>query len=162
PADKPKQLSGRTRFNAYLPTGYTGRVLGAGVNAVTENCLLCHAGALRGEWVLGLGNAFIDAVVPDDVKLIDAEKLEKKLPSPATLDVLETWRRYQVDLLPYSRAKTPGTLAALYFTGYLFSHRDPQTLEWRDAPFFSMLDTPPPETDIPAWWLIKQKRCLYY
>jgi hypothetical protein len=162
PTDKPEKLKGRSRLNAYLPTGYTGRVLGAGVDSITENCLLCHAGALRGEWVLGLGNSFVDAVVPLDVELINREKLAKKNPSAATLEVLEAWRSYEMDLLPYSRASTPGTLAALYFTGYLFSHRDPKTLEWSDKPLFPMLDTPPPETDIPAWWLIKKKRCLYY
>src|SRR5262249_16549370 len=36
-SDSPEKLEGRTRINALLPTGYTGRVLGDGVNAATEN-----------------------------------------------------------------------------------------------------------------------------
>src|SRR5206468_7029784 len=90
------------------------------------------------------------------------DKLEALGPTRAERDVLEQWHRYQRSLLPYSRAISPGTVAALYFTGFLFSHRDPRTLEWREQAAFPMLATPPPETDVPAWWLLKKKRCLYY
>jgi cytochrome c5 len=162
PSDKPSKLSGRSRVNAFLPTGYTGRVLGEGVNVATENCLLCHAGALRGEWVLGLGNSFLDAMVPETIALVDQRKVDDLSLSQAQRDVLEDWKRYQLGLLPYSRSTSPGTIAALYFTGYLFSHRDPSTLAWTEQAAFPMLKTPPPETDIPAWWLLKRKRCLYY
>jgi hypothetical protein len=162
PTDVPKKLAGRSGINAFMPTGYTGRVLGEGVDTVTENCLLCHAGALRGEWVLGLGNSFLDAVVPKDVVLVDEAKLKQLGPTPQQSEVLDAWKRYQEGLLPYSRSTTPGTIAALYFTGYLFAHRDPLTLAWTDAAAYPMLETPPPETDIPAWWLLKKKRCLYY
>ncbi len=162
PSDKPETLSGRSRVNAFMPTGYTGRVIGRDVPVATENCLLCHAGALRGEWVLGLGNSFLDAELPVEQKLVDREHLDRLNPSVAQRDVLDAWERFQTQLLPYSRATTPGTVAALYFTGYLFSHRAPDTLEWVEAPAFPMLTTPPPETDIPAWWLLKKKKCLYY
>ncbi len=161
-SDDPVKLGGRDGFNDLFPTGYTGRMLGAEVPAATENCLLCHAGTLRGQVVLGLGNAQVDAQLPRDVPLIDAARLDALAPTPAEREVLETWHRYQLGVLPYSRATTPGTLAALYFTGYFFSHRQPDTLEWVDEPLYPMLETPPPETDVPAWWLLKKKKCLYY
>src|SRR6185436_5717509 len=62
PSDSPVAL-GRDWMNDFLPTGYTGRMLGD-VPSATENCLLCHAGAVNGTWLLGLGNSFVDAELP--------------------------------------------------------------------------------------------------
>ena len=159
--DEPTGLKGRRGINDFVPTGYTGRVID-GVPTVTENCLLCHAGPLRGEWVMGLGNSMIDAVIPVDQVLIDPAKLKAKNPTPEELAIIDAWSGYQTQIAPYARAKTPGTVAALYFTGFFFSHRDPATLQWVDAAAFPMLESSPPETDIPAWWLLKKKKCLYY
>jgi len=161
-ADDAVMLGGRDWLNDMLPTGYTGRYLGRDVAAATENCLLCHAGTLRGQVVLGLGNAQVDAQLPEGVALIDEQKLQALAPTPEEREVLEAWHRYQQGVLPYSRATTPGTLAALYFTGYFFAHRRADTLDWSDEPLYPMLETPPPETDVPAWWLLKKKKCLYY
>lgn len=160
--DGPTLLGGRDGLNDLLPTGYTGRMLGAEVAGATENCLLCHAGAVRGNVVMGLGNAFVDAQLPADVQLIDAERLAKLTPTAEELAVLDAWKQYQLGVLPYSRATTPGSIAALYFTGYFFAHRSAETLDWVDEPVYPMLETPPPETDVPAWWLLKKKKCLYY
>ncbi len=159
-SDDAVMLGGRDWLNDLLPTGYTGRVLGPGVPAATENCLLCHAGTLRGSVVMGLGNAQVDAQLPPDAALIDEQKLQKLEPTKEELEVLDAWQRYQQGVLPYSRASTPGALAALYFTGYFFAHRRADTLDWSDEPLYPMLETPPPETDVPAWWLLKKKKCL--
>ncbi|MBL8954056.1 MAG: hypothetical protein JNK82_24985 [Myxococcaceae bacterium] len=161
-ADDAVMLGGRDWLNDLLPTGYTGRVLGQGVPAATENCLLCHAGTLRGHVVLGLGNSHVDAQLPVDATLIDEKKLDALEPTNEEREVFEAWKQYQLGVLPYSRATTPGTIAALYFTGYFFAHRRADTLEWVDEPLYPMLETPPPETDVPAWWLLKKKSCLYY
>jgi hypothetical protein len=161
PEDDVPALDEREGINASVPNGYAGRWLSE-VPVVAENCLLCHAGPLHGQWVMGLGNSFLDATIPPEVSLVDPEKLQALAPTSIELAALEDWLRYQKDLAPYARAKTWGTVAALYFTGYFFSHRRPEDFAWVEQPFFAMLTTPPPETDIPAWWLLKKKSRLYY
>ena len=74
----------------------------------------------------GLGNSFLDATIPPEVSLVDEAKLESLAPTEAELAVLGEWLHYQRDLAPYARAKSWGTVAALYFTGYFFSHRRPE------------------------------------
>lgn len=161
PEDDVPLLEDRDGINSSVPNGYAGRWLDE-VPVVAENCLLCHAGPLRGQWVMGLGNSFLDATIPPDINLVDDEALKSLAPTEVELKVLNDWLRYQKDLAPYARAKSWGTVAALYFTGYFFSHRRPQDFAWVDKPYFPMLATPPPETDIPAWWLLKKKTRLYY
>ncbi len=161
PEDSVPRLEDRDGINDRVPNGYAGRWLKE-VPVVAENCLLCHAGPLRGEWVMGLGNSFLDATIAPDVALVDEEKLRTLAPTDDELAVLGNWLRYQKDLAPYARAKSWGTVAALYFTGYFFSHRRPEDFTWVEQPYFPMLTTPPPETDIPAWWLLKKKSRLYY
>lgn len=161
PTDDVPLLEERDGINSSVPNGYSGRWLDD-VPVVAENCLLCHAGPLRGQWVMGLGNSFLDATIAPEVPLVDEEKLQALAPTQAELAVLGDWLRYQKGVAPYARAKTWGTVAALYFTGYFFSHRRPEDFAWVEQPYFAMLATPPPETDIPAWWLLKKKDRLYY
>lgn len=164
PEDAVPLLDDRDGVNEAIPNGYAGKWLGrnAEVASVAENCLLCHAGPLRGQWVLGLGNSFLDATIPEETPLVDAQKLAELAPTADEKEVLDAWLAYQRDLAPYARAKTWGTVAALYFTGYFFSHRRPEDFAWVESPYYPMLTTPPPETDVPAWWLLKKKERLYY
>ncbi len=161
PLDPLPLMEDREGINGSVPNGYAGRWLNE-VPVVAETCLLCHAGPLRGEWVMGLGNSFLDATISADAVLVDPAKLQSLAPTDEELGVLNTWLGYQKDLAPYARAKTWGTVAALYFTGYFFSHRRPEDFAWVEQPYFPMLQTPAPETDIPAWWLLKKKTRLYY
>ncbi len=161
PEDAVPLLEDRDGINSQVPNGVAGRWLGE-VPVVAENCLLCHAGPLRGEWVMGLGNSFLDATIAAETSLLDEEKLKELAPTAEELGVLHNWLGYQKDLAPYARSKTWGTVAALYFTGYFFSHRRAEDFAWVQTPYFPMLQTPPPETDIPAWWLLKKKTRLYY
>ena len=161
PQDELARLGDREGINESVPNGYAGRWLND-VPVVAENCLLCHAGPLRGEWLIGLGNSFLDATIPPEASLVNEEKLKSLAPTQTELAVLGDWLRYQKEIAPYARARSWGTVAALYFTGYFFSHRRPEDFAWVEQPYFAMLATPPPETDIPAWWLLKKKSRLYY
>lgn len=159
-ADDPLPPEGRRGINALTPLGYSGKWL-KGVPTVAENCLLCHLGALRGEWVVGLGNSLLDATLPPETKLVREETLLGLAPTVEERVVLNEWLEYQHDVTPYSRAKTMGTVAALYFTGFFFSHRGATDFSWGPSQY-EMLKTPPPETDIPPWWQLKKKKALYY
>ncbi len=161
PEDMNSSLEDREGINSSVPNGYTGRWLDE-VPIVAENCLLCHAGPLRGQWVIGLGNSFLDATLAPQSALVDEEKLKALTPTDSEMKVLEDWLRFQREIAPYARARTWGSVAALYFTGYFFSHRRPEDFAWVEPAYYPMLSTPPPETDIPAWWLLKKKTRLYY
>jgi hypothetical protein len=160
-SDELAPVEGRSLFNAAIPLGYSGKVLGE-VPVVAENCLLCHAGPLRGEWVLGLGNTVLDATLPQDDWLVDDARARELGATPEELRTLEDWVRYQRDVAPYDRAPTTGLVPALYFTGWFFSHRKPDDFSWVSTAYYPMLATPPPPTDVPAWWLLKKKQRLYY
>lgn len=159
--DGPKKLAGRRGVNRYLPAGLAGRRV-EGVDILAENCLVCHAGPLNGRMVLGLGNSFIDSAVPEDHQLFEPDRRAALRLTPAEAAMAERWERYMIDLLPHARTTSPGTSTALYFTGYFFSHRDPETFAWVEEPYYPMLPGPPPETDIPPWWHLRKKTALYY
>ena len=161
PTDELAPVPGRSLFNSAIPLGYSGKMLGD-VPVVAENCLLCHAGPLQGQWVIGLGNSILDATLPADDPLVDYPQARALGATPEELRTLEAWVKYQRDLTPYDRAPVTGLVPALYFTGWFFSHRRPEDFAWADTPYYPMLSTPPPPTDVPAWWLLKKKQRLYY
>ncbi|MFM7200164.1 MAG: hypothetical protein ACKO6N_05180 [Myxococcota bacterium] len=152
-------LPGRRGINRFLPTGAAGKKL-EGVTTIMETCMVCHAGALQGKMVAGLGNSFLDAT--SNAEPIDAEALAQLKLNPSEKKVLDDWLSYYRGLAPYSRTTSMGTIPALYFTGYFFSHRRPTDFEWQSTPYFPMLETPNPETDIPPLWLLRKKTALYY
>ncbi len=158
--DELAPVPGRSLFNGGIPLGYSGKMFGE-VPVAAENCLLCHAGPLRGHWVLGLGNSFLDATLPLDEPLGDLAKAKELGGTPDEVQVLREWLDYQRQVGPYDRAPTVGLIPALYFTGFFFSHRRPADFAWVEQPYYPMLPTPPPPTDVPAWWQMKKKQRLY-
>lgn len=161
PADPVKRLPGRKGLNRFIPTSASGKRLGT-VSTMMENCLLCHAGTLRGEQILGLGNTWLDSTKAEDDAPFYAEKLGRIRLQEDEKQALASWLDYYNGARPYTISTSPGTITALYFTGFFFSHRNPKSFEWEDKPYYPMLSTPNPETDVPAWWLLKKKSALYY
>lgn len=159
-AEPPPRIGGRRGINRFLPAAVAGRRVD-GVDIVAETCLVCHAGSVAGQAVLGLGNAFIDSALPEDHEILDREKLASLKLSPNEQAMLSRWQDYVSGLLPHARSSAPGTTPALYFTGYLFSRRDAATFAWGAEAKYPMLATPP-ETDIPPWWHVRKKTSLYY
>lgn len=159
PVDAVAPVPGRKGLNRFLPTSAVAKKL-QGVTSIMESCLVCHAGALQGKMVAGLGNSFLDATSEQDP--VQADALAKLTLSDTEKRVLDDWLSYYRGLAPYARTTSMGTIPALYFTGYFFSHRRPADFEWQETPYFPMLETPNPETDIPPLWLLKKKTALYY
>lgn len=103
------------------------------------DCMLCHGGALLGKSYVGLGNSALDvqALFEDTAK---AEGLTPKL--------------------PFTFSNVRGTTEAGGFGVYLLGFRNPDL----------SLRTPRKELglrddlceDVPAWWLMKKKRTIYY
>jgi mono/diheme cytochrome c family protein len=148
PAEKPKDYADAVmRYYGLHPAPYDNRgypmglqpasgLLGKGVGT---DCMLCHAGSILGKSYVGLGNSALDVHAL-------FEDLHKASGRPGGL--------------PFTFSNARGTSEAasmsVYLLGYrnpdLSLHMPPRNLGVRD----DMCD------DVPAWWLLKKKKTMYY
>ncbi len=125
--------------NGELPMGLrVGRGLfGKGV---ANDCLLCHGGAIAGQSHIGLGNTSLDLqALYEELSALDG--LGGKSP------------------FPFSNVR--GTTEAGAMTVYLYEFREPD-LSLRTQ---GKLNLGPPHDlceDVPAWWLLKKKKTMYW
>jgi hypothetical protein len=119
--------------NGGLPMGlhYSQGLLGKGI---VNDCLLCHAGVVAGQPVIGAGNASLDLQSLFD-DLAEADKLPYKF--------------------PFRFAHVRGTIDPVNPVVFLMEFRD-HDLNVRDP---IQLDyTQNVNSDPPAWWLLKRKQ----
>jgi len=124
--------------NGDLPMGLrkTKTLLGTGIAA---DCMLCHGGSILGTSYIGLGNSTLDiqAVFEEFAR---ADGLPGKL--------------------PFTFSNVRGTNEADGFGVYLMGFRNPDLTfrsQWKDL---GLSDDSC--ADVPAWWLLKKKRTMYY
>ena len=154
------KLAGRSARNADLPyfaTSFTDDE--SGIDLVSTNCLACHAGYFDGELIVGLGAESRDftedvsfyAEAVGAFEMTDEERAEWR-----------HWADRVQGIAPYSRTHTVGANPADNITAAIFSHLDPETLEWSDEPLIE----PPPEyvfpSSPPPWWWMKKKHAMFY
>jgi mono/diheme cytochrome c family protein len=124
--------------NRGLPMGLR-RARGLLGDAITNDCLLCHAGSIAGQSIIGLGNASLDLQALFD-EMYAADGMPFRVP------------------FRFSNAR--GTVEAGALLGYLMQFRDtdlrilkqPLKLGYRD----DLCE------DIPAWWHLKKKQTMYH
>lgn len=123
--------------NDGLPMGlrYARGLLGRGI---TADCLLCHAGSLFGQSIIGLGNASLDMQALFE-EMFQAEGLKRIVPFPFT--------------------QVRGTTEGASMSVYLLRTRDE---ELRFVPPRNFALTPTMCEDTPAWWLLKKKKTMYH
>jgi mono/diheme cytochrome c family protein len=124
--------------NGGLPMGLRkGRLLlGTGIAA---DCMLCHGGSILGKSYVGLGNSTLDIQALFE-ELARADGLPGKL--------------------PFTFSNVRGTNEADGFGVYLLGFRNPDLSlsgKWKDL---GLRDDAC--GDVPAWWLLKKKRTMYY
>jgi mono/diheme cytochrome c family protein len=159
PAPASERLPGRTGTNAELPYNFTAFTTASGVEVVTPNCLQCHAERLDGELVIGLGSQSADYT--DDIGNY-AELIGSLVDSEAARAEWSKWRDRIVTVAPYTVTETIGVNPADNLAAILFSHRDPDTLEWSEEP---RLEYPPNivvPVDVPPWWHMQKKNAMFY
>jgi RoxA-like, cytochrome c-like len=124
--------------NRGLPMGMR-RTRGLLGDSLTNDCLLCHAGSIAGQSVIGLGNASLDLQsLYDDMYATDGLPFR----------------------FPFRFSNARGTVEAGALLGYLMQFRDsdlrllkqPLKLGYRDDLY----------EDIPAWWNLKKKQTMYH
>lgn len=117
------------RLAPYLPLGR-----GIGID-----CMTCHGGSLRGESVIGLGNASLDI-----------QALFEELPAAVKVKMKT----------PFTFSHVRGTSEAGAFSVYLLGNRN-DDLSIRDK-FRDLGLHDDAVEDVPAWWLLKKKKTMYY
>ena len=125
--------------NAY-PMGLRigSRFLGKGI---TTDCMLCHGGSIAGKSYVGLGNAALDihALFEDMAK---ASGIDQEL-------------AVHLQQRPRHHAKQRA------FAVFLLSLSRPRSQDSLQAGSISACGTNLCE-DVPAWWLLKKKKTMYY
>lgn len=123
--------------NGRLPMGLreaTG-LLGKGI---TSDCLMCHASSILGKSYIGMGNASLDvqAFFEDFNRTLGSGKL------------------------PFTFSNARGTSEAASMAVYLLSYREPNLDLRLKRHDFDLRDDL--VEDVPAWWLLKKKKTMYY
>ncbi len=153
------RMPGRTGDNAALPYYWSAATSQEGARIVSANCMLCHAGRINGELVIGLGAHDRD-FTGDQVALIDfAGTL---ISDPTDRAAWQRFRDRTSAIAPWSRTSTVGVNPADSFTAALMAHRDPTTMAWSNEPLVPL----PPEVvvpvDVPPWWRMSKKSSMFY
>ena len=103
------------------------------------DCMACHGGSIGGKSYVGLGNTQLDLrALLNEMTIADG----RRLPPPT-----------------FTLNSSRGTNNAGQVAAVLLSVRNPD-LSFRRFPL--PLAASFPETDTPAWWLLKRKRTMYY
>jgi mono/diheme cytochrome c family protein len=105
-----------------------------------NDCLLCHAGSIAGQTVIGLGNASLDL-----------ESLYQELTAADGYNVSR--------LMPLTFSNVRGTIEAGAVVMYLLQFRD---AELNLRPPLSLAYRNDLCEDIPAWWNLKKKKTMYH
>jgi hypothetical protein len=107
-------------------------LLGKGI---VNNCLLCHAGTVAGQTIIGLGNASLDLQsLFEDLSAADGFKME----------------------MPFRFSYVRGTIDPVNPLTFLMEYRDPE-LELLKQPI-KLGYSRNVSSDPPAWWLLKKKK----
>lgn len=158
-APEDQRLPGRDGKNATLPYLQTAIVTKEGVEAVTANCLQCHAGYINGELVVGLGDTTADFTAPVGGTAALAAAL---LTDPTEKAVLQRFIDRLAAVEPYTKTLTIGVNPADNVAAVLFAHRDPKTFAWHDPPLLALPEPAPIPVDVPPWWWMKKKNAMFY
>lgn len=153
----------RTGDNAVLPYDYTAITTDNGVRVVAPNCLSCHSAKINNEYVIGLGSHDSDFTTN---RAIEVQTLNLAIPlyygeNSAEWDAYDQFRKSITAIGSKTITKSRGVNTANKIAEVLVSHRDKNTLEWRDEPYIVLPDKVIP-TDVPAWWLLKKKNAIFY
>jgi mono/diheme cytochrome c family protein len=157
--DRRDRLPGREGLNADLPYAFTAHETAEGATVVASNCLTCHATRIGDEIVIGLGNEFAD-FTQDPARL--ALQAGTFVHGDAETAAWAHWADRIDGIAPYIRTRSVGVNPAPNLTWALMAHRDPETLEWSDAPLIEPPPTDPLPISVPPWWNMRHKTAMFY
>ena len=134
-----------------------------GVEVMNGTCFSCHAGAVNGEVILGLGNSLNDnqtnLTIP--TKLMNWNVRRKYRKDTTTIAAFDDFGNYFRLMAPYIHTDNPGVNPAARIAEACMRYRDPETLEYTETPQYEVRDYNL-ASDIPALWHMQKKNALYY
>ena len=124
--------------NGDLPMGLrkANLLIGTGIGL---DCMLCHGGSMLGKSYVGLGNSSLDVQAVFE-EFAAAGGMSMKL--------------------PFTFAQSRGINEAGAFSVYLLGFRNPDLSLANRFQNLGLRDDS--SEDVPAWWLMKKKRTMYY
>lgn len=134
-----------------------------GVEVMNGTCFSCHAGAVNGETILGLGNSLNDnqtnLTLP--AKIINWDVRRKLKKDSLSLAAFDDFGKYFAAMGPYTYTNNPGVNTAARIAEACMRYRDPVDLtytaeEQYDVHGYNLA------SDIPALWHLQKKNALYY
>lgn len=135
----------------------------SGVEVANGTCFTCHAGAVAGDTVLGIGNSLADytgnLVLP--AKLLNARMRLKYADDDAEYVQYEDFGRYFRAMAERIQTSQPGVNPAARIAEAIVRYRDPQTLEYTPEPQYPISDYNI-ASDTPPLWHVAKKNSLYY
>lgn len=159
PVSPSRLLPGRKGRNAELPYNLTSHVTRRGVELVTLNCLSCHAGYIKDQLIVGLGNESMDFTQDPRVAV---ERLGISVAGEAEIVEWRKWADRLWAIAPYIMTDTVGVNPAVNLTWALFAHREPKTLAWSSKPLLEPPPTKPLPVSVPPWWRMREKNAMFY
>ncbi len=153
-------LPGREGDNAAMPYDWTVHTAPSGVRLASQNCLQCHAGRFNGELIVGLGVADRDFTASPSELYAGLPVAEFGLAGTALAELTKFLDRV-AGIGDNAAMLTIGTNPAEMVAISLVAHRDVDTLEWSEEPWFDIPAVPVP-SDVPPWWRAAKKNALFY
>ncbi len=151
------------KSNLVTPHGIAFFETESGVDVVNGTCFTCHAGAVAGDTILGLGNSFADyrgnLVLP--AKLLNARMRLKYDETDPEYVQYEDFGKYFLAMAEGTQTNEPGVNPAARIAETIMRHRDPQSLEYVEEPAYGIHDYNI-ATDTPPLWNVAKRNSLYY
>lgn len=165
PATFDEVWPGRTGPAADFPYSWNLHTTDEGVDLAVPNCLLCHAGHLNGELVMGLGNVESDFTVDFSIvsKAVDflTPVADLMFTAGEQAELAKFAGRVAV-LERITRMRTVGSNPANEIGVQIFRHRDRETLAWSDEPLIGLPAEERIPLDVPPWWHMRHKSTMFY
>lgn len=160
PAPASEQLPGRDAKNAKLPYNLTRFTTTDGIDVVSANCLTCHAGTIKGQLVVGLGDTQGDFT--SNNQGAQAGLAAALLTDQKEKDELARFKDRLDAIADYTQTMVVGVNPADNLAAVLFAHRDPKTLAWSDDPLLPLPPKVVVPVDVPPWWRMAKKNAMFY
>ena len=134
-----------------------------GVEVANGTCFTCHAGAVAGDTILGIGNSLADYRGGMQLagKLLEVRMRTKYGRESPEYEQYEDFGRYFRHMTEGTQTTQPGVNPAARIAETIMRHRDPQTLEYTATPAYDIPDYDL-ASDTPPLWHVAKKNALYY
>jgi len=153
---------GRDGINKGIPYNFNAVNAPNGETIVSPNCLQCHAQAIDGQLIVGLGNSQSDYTSNRSGAAVFMEKiLLANQRDSAKFTAAKNFIRSLEAISPYLITANQGVNIADRLAALLVAHRDPKSFIWLDSSRLPFPNEVIP-TDVPPWWLLSKKHAMFY